>query len=73
MYRYCLHCTEADHIELHLGLVNQVEEVLGAARADAAVGLVSVQRAVAVRAQEVVLLDANRAGIAEEVTLPITL
>ena len=72
MYRYCLHCPEADHIELHLGLVNQVEEVLVAARADAAVGLVSVQRAVAVRAQEVVLLDPNRAGIAEEVTLPVT-
>ena len=73
MYRYCLHCTEADHIELHLGLVNQVEEVLVAARADGAGGLVSVERAGAVRGQEVVLLVANRAGIAEEVTLPITL
>ena len=72
MYRYCLHCIEADYIELHLGLVNQVEEVLVAARADAAVGLIFVQRAVTVRAQEVVLFDPNRAGIAEEVTLSIT-
>ena len=42
------------------------------ARADAASCLVFAQRAVAIGAQEVVLFDPNRAGIAEEITLFIT-